>query len=214
MTGTSRMTAASGSSVTPGSSVWKRSKWLSPLGAAALITLFALAGWQLGQGLYIKAKAQLAQVLLETAWQESLQTGTPHKAWAWADTWPVARLTVPRLGISEIVLSNASGEALAFGPGQLSTTKLGNGGLSAVAGHRDTHFAFLKELRPGDRIELTTMDGEAMAYSVIGTEIVDSATTKLNPATGNGLVLVTCYPFDAVAHGPLRYLVFAKLVIL
>ena len=202
------MTAASTSSVQ------ERVKRAPPrrtiLGGALLITLFAIGGWQLGHGLYIKAKAQVAQMLLESAWQESLQTGTPHKAWAWADAWPVARLSVPRLEISEIVLSNSSGEALAFGPGHLSASDLTGNGLNVIAGHRDTHFAFLKDLRPGDRVVLTTMEGKTRAYSVIGTEVVDAATTLLDPSAGKGLVLVTCYPFGAVAHGPLRFLVFTK----
>ena len=192
------------------SSVQKRVNWVAPLGATLLITLFAIGGWQLGHGLYIKAKAQVAQMLLESAWQESLRTGTPHKAWAWADAWPVASLSVPRLEIYEIVLSNASGEALAFGPGHMSATDLSGNGLNAIAGHRDTHFSFLKKLRPGDTIILTTMEGKTTEYSVTGAEIVDTATTRLDPDAGKGLVLVTCYPFDAIAHGPLRYLVFAK----
>ena len=42
----------------------------------------------LGQGVYIRAKAMLAQVLLERAWAETLATGKPVKAWSWADTHP------------------------------------------------------------------------------------------------------------------------------
>lgn len=194
-------------------SVQKRPGWMAPAGAILLTVLIAIGGWQLGHGLYIKAKAQLAQMLLDSAWNESLRTGTPHKAWAWADAWPVARLSVPRLEISEIVLSNASGEALAFGPGHMSATDLSGKGFSAIAGHRDTHFAFLQKLRPGDEIVLTTIRGGKTVYSVTGTQVVDAATTTLDPAAGNGLVLVTCYPFDAVAQGSLRYLVIAKLVI-
>lgn len=194
-------------------SVQKRPKWMAPAGAILLTVLIAFGGWQLGHGLYIKAKAQLAQMLLDSAWKESLRTGTPRKAWAWADAWPVARLSVPRLEISEIVLSNASGEALAFGPGHMPATDLSGKGLSAIAGHRDTHFAFLKKLRPGDRIVLTTLEAGKTVYSVTGTQIVDAATTKLDPAAGNGLLLITCYPFDAVAHDSLRYLVITKQVI-
>ena len=197
----------------PISSVRKRPDWTAPAGAVLTALLIAFGGWQLGHGLYIKAKAQLAQMLLDSAWEDSLRTGTPHKAWAWADAWPVAQLSVPRLEISEIVLSNASGEALAFGPGHMSATDLSGKGLSAIAGHRDTHFSFLKELHPGDRIVLTTLEGGRTVYSVTGTQVVDAATTTLDPAAGNGLVLVTCYPFDAVARGSLRYLVIAKQVI-
>lgn len=194
-------------------SVQKRHGWTAPAGAVLIAILMAIGGWQLGHGLYIKAKAQLAQMLLDSAWNESLRTGTPHKAWAWADAWPVARLSVPRLEISEIVLSNASGEALAFGPGQMSATDPSGKGLRAIAGHRDTHFAFLKDLQVGDEITLTTLKGGKATYSVTGTQIVDAATTNLDPTAENSLVLVTCYPFDAVARGSLRYLVITKQVI-
>ena len=82
-----------------------------------LIALPLCGVWQLGLGAWIHAKAMLAQSLLETAWSETLRTGKEVKPWPWADTWPVARLTVPRLGIRRIVLAGASGSSLAFGPG-------------------------------------------------------------------------------------------------
>ena len=64
---------------------------------AAAMGLLVLGGWQAGQGLYMTAKAELAQVLLEDAWEETKRTGTHVKAWGWADTWPVARVTAPRV---------------------------------------------------------------------------------------------------------------------
>ena len=65
------------------------------------IATLALAGLVLvGQGLWIHAKALLAQVLLERAFAQTLQTGHDVKPWSWADTWPVARVELPRLGRS------------------------------------------------------------------------------------------------------------------
>src|ERR1700730_10963293 len=59
-----------------------------------LPVLLALAGFLLsGQGAYIHAKAWLAQVLLERAFNETVTTGRQTKPWAWADTWPVARIS-------------------------------------------------------------------------------------------------------------------------
>ncbi len=89
-------------------------------GAAALFALLGLV--LVGQGLWIHAKALLAQVLLERAFEQTLATGAPVKPWPWADTWPVARIEFPRLGKSVIVLAGSSGQALAFGPGHVEGT--------------------------------------------------------------------------------------------
>jgi hypothetical protein len=62
------------------------------------ILILATAGAILfGQGLYIHAKAMLAQVLLQRAFAESLATGGAVKPWPWADTWPEARIAVKRI---------------------------------------------------------------------------------------------------------------------
>src|SRR5882757_3369108 len=67
--------------------------------------LLALAGLILfGQGAYIHAKALLAQVLLERAFNTTIATGLQTKPWSWADTWPVARIEVKRLHARAIVL--------------------------------------------------------------------------------------------------------------
>ncbi len=82
--------------------------------------LLALAGLILvGQGAYIHAKAVVAQVLLERAFETTIATGHETKPWSWADTWPVARIEVKRLHASTIVLAGSSGQALAFGPGHV-----------------------------------------------------------------------------------------------
>lgn len=178
--------------------------------AAAIFLCLGFGTWQLGQGLYINAKAQLAQVLLERAWQMTLADGKPHKAWPWADTWPVAKLEVPRLGQSRIVLSNASGEALAFGPGHLlGSPPPGGNGTSIIAGHRDTHFSFLRGLKSDDYVIVVTADGVSHRYKTGEIAIVDAEKSSIDPFAGAGLALVTCYPFDSRERGPLRYVVFA-----
>ena len=167
-----------------------------------------------GQSAYICAKAQLAQVLLNRAFTHSVVSGEPVKAWRWADTWPVARVEVKRLGASAIVLRGASGEALAFGPALMDeTSKIGERGTSVIAAHRDTHFAFLKDVQKGDVISITRNDGLTFAYRVTGMSIVDWNKSGIDRhAPGFNLVLATCYPFGAVTHGPQRYLVKAELV--
>jgi len=178
--------------------------------AAAILLCLGLGVWQVGQGLYINVKAQLAQVLLERAWQMTLADGKPHKAWPWADAWPVAKLEVPRLGQSRIVLSNASGEALAFGPGHLlGSPPPGGNGTSIIAGHRDTHFSFLRGLKNDDHVIVVTADGVSHRYRTGEIVIVDAEKSSIDPFAAAGLALVTCYPFDSRERGPLRYVVFA-----
>lgn len=169
--------------------------------------------WQIGQGTYIHAKAILAQVLLETAWAESIEGQKEVKPWPWADTWPVSRLFVPRLEISRIVLAGASGSSLAFGPGHLfGTSQPGQQGNSVIVGHRDTHFKFLELLRTGDVITVQNENNRSSSYLVTEIKIVtETELHHLAQSRDATLTLITCYPFDAISTGgPLRYVVVAK----
>lgn len=169
--------------------------------------------WLLISGGWIHAKAALAQVLLERAWHETLGGETDVRPWQWADTWPVARLEIPRLGASMIVLAGASGRTLAFGPGHTHGTPLpGERGTSIVSGHRDTHFAVLAELRQGDEITIERTDGRIIHYEVEQLQVADSRTMRIGTvADADALVLVTCWPFNAVVPGgPLRYVVTTR----
>ncbi len=168
-----------------------------------------------GQSAWISGKAVIAQWLLNSAWQRSIDTQTPDKAWPWADTSPVARLSIPSLGESFIVLSNASGEALAFGPGLVAGNpdKLSDQAI-AIGGHRDTHLSILEEIEPGTRIWLQNIQGQSQQYQINQHQIIDSRTQSvaLNP-TQAGLVLITCYPFNAATvGGPLRLVLTADPV--
>ena len=184
-------------------------------------TLTALTGclltvglWQLGEGSWIYAKAGLAQHLLQRAWSRTLAGEAGAKPWPWADTWPVARLMVPSQHIDQIVLEGAYGRTLAFGPGHVeSAGPIGSSDAVILTGHRDTHFSFLKRLQPNDVIELDTTAGHRRRYRVKETRIADSRSASIGIEQGQTqLVLVTCYPFDAIqAGGPLRYVVTATI---
>ncbi len=177
------------------------------------LLLLGLGVWECGQGAWIHGKAVLAQHLLQRAWVTSQIEGHDVKPWPWADTAPIVRLTVPRHGIDQIVLSGASGRTLAFGPAHHDgTAPPGQPGVAMVAGHRDTHFAFLSLVEPGDAIEVRDREGRAVRYQVTGTAVVDSR-LPFNPPSADTpvLLLLTCYPFDAVVPGgPLRYVVVAE----
>ncbi len=179
-----------------------------------LLLLLPLCGmWQIGSASYIHAKAILAQVLLETAWDRTRDGQQGVKPWPWADHWPICRLTVSRLGIDRIVLAGASGSSLAFGPGHLfGSSSPGQQGNTVIAGHRDTHFRFLKAIQPGEIIHLQPVTGDTLIYEVIETKIVHEREVEyLFSTQEEKLTLITCYPFDAIRPGgPLRYLVIAK----
>jgi sortase A len=180
-----------------------------------VVVMLASAGAILfGQGVYIHAKAMLAQVLLQRAFAESVATGRAVRPWPWADTWPEARITVPRIGVSAIVLAGSSGQALAFGPGHVErTAEAGEPGVAVYAAHRDTHFRFLKDVAVGDEIEITRRDGKTFRYRADGASIVRFDQSGIDPFTvGQELVLTTCWPFEAIAHGPMRYVLHATLI--
>jgi sortase A len=168
-----------------------------------------------GQGSYLYAKAQLAQMMLERAWSRTLDGERDVKPWNWADTWPVARISFPRQRVSSIVLAGASGRTMAFGPGHVDGTAMpGERGNCAISAHRDTQFAVLRDVRIGDPIVVEARDGRKVRYRVASTRIVDrSDVSVLAPAPGSVLTLITCYPFDAVVPGgPLRYIVVAEAI--
>lgn len=188
-----------------------RARW--PMLAGALL-IGALGLAQLGSGLWIKAKADLAQHLLERAWGKTLAGEARVKPWPWADMWPAFAITAEAHAAAYIAIEGTSGEALSFGPGWMpATPRPGEPGLSIIAAHRDTHFAFLEHIAPADIITITQPNGTALRFEVEETRIVNAQTSGLDPHTpGTRLALVTCYPFGASQQGPLRFVAIGRLV--
>ena len=182
---------------------------------ATFAPVLALAGLVLfGQGVYIHAKALVAQVLLQRAFAETIAGGHPVKPWSWADTWPVARIEVRRLHASAIVLAGSSGQALAFGPGHVELTPdAGERGVAVYSAHRDTHFRFLKDVAIGDEIVITRGDGKTFRYRADGASVVRFDASGIDPLTdGYELALSTCWPFEALTPGPERYVLHATMI--
>ena len=174
------------------------------------LVLLLLSLWQVGSAGYIAAKAELAQVLLEYAWQRSHGGAEAVRPWPSADTWPTARLAFPQHDTALIVLSGASARNLAFGPVEVARS----GGLITaenllIAGHRDTHFRVLGELQAGDDITLERPDG-TRHYHVTDSFVIDQdAAGEL--ADDDSLLLITCYPVGGVNPGTRwRYVVRAR----
>ncbi|MET0534834.1 MAG: class GN sortase [Steroidobacter sp.] len=179
-----------------------------------IVTLLAAIGlWQLGSGLYIHAKAWLAQRLIESSWEQTLAGRREVRPWPWADTWPIARLRIPEADVDLYVLADASGRSLAFGPGYWNgSARPGTAGNTIIAAHRDTHFRFLEHATRGQEILLQTTDGREHRYRLIETRVLDSRHDRIViEAERPTLTLLTCYPFDAVVPGgPLRYVAIAE----
>ena len=169
--------------------------------AAAVLTLVVGVVF-LADGFWLYGKAEVGQMLLSHAWAKTLKDGKDHKPWPWADHWPVARLISEEHNVDQIVLAGDSGSVLAFAPGMnLQGAKPGQAGTVIISGHRDTHFRFLKNIKPGAELTLQTQD-RTLRYRIEETRIVDSNTTRIDPASGpDQLVLVTCYPFEAIVTG-------------
>ena len=178
-----------------------------------IMVLVAIGTWQLGHGAWIYVKAQLAQYLLQHAWARTMNGERNVKPWTWADTWPVARLQAANYGVSLIVLAGASGRTLAFGPAVVND-EIGTdlSGTIVISGHRDTHFQFLQKLNDGDELLIEQPGQPDRAYRVTETQVIDGRTTGIvNDPDHDRLLLVTCYPFDAIIPGgPLRYVVTAE----
>ena len=184
-------------------------------GAVVFVLLLGIGVWQLGSAAWIHVKAGLAQLLLQRAWARTLAGEAQAKPWPWADTWPVARLRVPAHGVDLIVLSGVSGATLAFGPGHATGTGApGTRGAAVITGHRDTHFRFLERVGVGDEVVVGIPGQPEARFRVKETAVLDARTATILPSDGAAsLVLLTCYPFDAVRPGgPLRYAVIAESV--
>jgi len=183
-------------------------------------TLLLIAGACLfGRALYMHAKAELAGVLVRRAWNESVQSGRPHAPWPWADTHPVARIRIQRLGYDEIVLEGAAPRTLAFGPAHLlNGTAVGGPGNLVLAGHRTSWFRPLEEIAQGDTIQIQWFDGhhgglQARTYAVNAIRVVEpQETSLLAPTPDDELTLITCYPFGRSPRSPQRFIVRASPV--
>jgi sortase A len=188
-----------------------RRRWLLWFAGA----FFLLGAWQVSAAAWIHAKASVAQELIALSWSQARDSGVSRAPWPGADTRAIARLSVPAHAVSVFVLDGASGRALAFGPGHVSgTARPGSAGNSVIVAHRDTHFAFLRQLVLGDEVLVETPRARVSRYRVREITVVDKGETRLlDPADSAQLTLITCFPFDAIRPGTAwRYVVIAERV--
>ena len=179
------------------------------------LTLFMLCCACWGHSLFIYSKANLAQVLITQSWNKTLAGEQQVRPWAWADTWPVARLEIPSIEHHYYVLAGSHGSSLAFGPGHLDgSAEPGELGTTVISGHRDTHFSFLEHLVLNSVVKLQGSDGKWARYRVIERHItnIESGPWQISKDK-NELHLVTCYPFNSpIPGGNLRHITIAKKI--
>jgi len=123
---------------------------------------------------------------------------------------PIGEISIDRLGLRAVVTEGDSDAILDRGPGHLADTPwIGKAGNVVIAGHRDTTFRPLRNVRTGDVIDVRSHSG-SKRYRVVSTRIVmPTDLSVLKRGKTNSLTLLTCYPFGFIGHAPKRFAVRA-----
>ena len=195
--------------------------WLNVASKLTATVLLVVGALLVIHASWLPAKAWLSQQLIQYSWQHSMAAHEKSavqnqgkllgqgqinpiaiKPWPWADTFPIAELTFQRLDKSIVVLNGGDPTTLAFSAGAIApfnqphVTKP-----FVVAGHRDSHFAFLQDIAMKDVISLIDTQGKKQLYQVENIAIVDAAIGQLPLlADEQSLVLITCYPFQGMSN--------------
>lgn len=125
----------------------------------------------------------------------------------------LGEMQVPRLGLKMIVVQGDSERILSRAVGHIPETALpGQAGNVALAGHRDSFFRPLRNIRSGDTITFQTRRAE-FQYQVESTAVVPpNDVSVLRSSSGPTLTLITCFPFYYVGAAPNRFVVRARQV--
>jgi len=125
----------------------------------------------------------------------------------------IGRIEIPRLLLSVVVVEGIGRNTLRRAVGHIPGTALpGEAGNVELAGHRDTFFRPLKDLRIKDEIQFSTLKGD-FKYEVESLRVVEPDNIGVLAASGeNVLTMVTCYPFYYVGPAPKRWIVMARQV--
>jgi sortase A len=126
----------------------------------------------------------------------------------------IGRIEIPRLLLSAVVVEGVDKITLRHAVGHIPGTALpGQAGNVGLAGHRDTFFRLLKDLKIKDEVQFSTLAGN-FNYEVESLRVVEPDNVGvLAPSGHNVLTLVTCYPFYFVGPAPQRWIVRARQVV-
>ncbi|MGI9287619.1 MAG: class D sortase [Pseudomonadales bacterium] len=144
------------------------------------------------------------------ALKETAAKGIPQNSRA-TDGHPIALLSIARLNLEVPVFVGTDQRTLNHGAGVIDGTALpGHDGNTAISAHRDSFFRPLKDIEIGDVIELRASSG-LQRFQVSEVFITDPLDVSvLDPADGQMLTLITCYPFYYVGFAPDRFIVRAR----
>jgi sortase A len=125
----------------------------------------------------------------------------------------IGEIQIPRLRLKAIVAEGTSPRVLRRAVGHIPYTAMpGETGNIGLAGHRDSFFRALREIRGGDVVILRTMT-QQFRYEVQSTRVVSPADTSvLSRSPTTELTLVTCFPFDYIGSAPNRFVVRARRI--
>ena len=172
-----------------------------------LLTLGVAA---LGYVGYVSADSKAYQAVEKEKFTQAIVTEAPHVL---REGDVIGEIQVPRLRLDAMVVQGGTSRNLRRAVAHISNSALpGEWGNVALAGHRDTFFRPLRDVRPGDEIRFRT-PRETFAYRVESIEIVGPRDTQvLEPSSGRDLTLITCFPFGFVGRAPGRFIVRAREV--
>ena len=189
-------------------SVGKLLRWSRNVLFAAAASLLGYCGFVLADTwMYQRQASQLFE-------RAHLQVAAIPSPRTEATNGLLGRMEIQRLGVSVIVAEGTDERTLQRAGGHIAGTSFpGQRGNVGIAGHRDTLFRPLHNIRRNDVITLTTLGGE-YRYRVTSTEVVSPADVRVLQSDGHEiLTLVTCYPFYFVGPAPDRFIVRAARVI-
>jgi len=186
--------------------------WLQR-GSITLLTLgLPLLGWALAAHFStVVYQARQERAFFSVSPEVSADPATTATG---ADPLVLGRIEIPRIGVAAIVREGEDDTTLAIAVGHITgTARPGESGNMALAGHRDSFFRALREIRHQDTIRIVTPTN-SWEYAVDSTAIVNPEDTwVLDPTSDTVLSLVTCYPFNYIGHAPKRFIVRASLVV-
>jgi len=168
--------------------------------------------WVLGFG----ALAYAGFVVFKGVWSQHEGSLELQRTPASAVSTPIAGsvfglVEIPTLHLAAVVFEGSSDDVLDRGVGHLiESGALAGIGNVVLAGHRDTFFRPLRDIRIGDRIKVKTVSAQR-TYLVESTKIVTPDDVGVLDRTREPvLTLITCYPFRYVGSAPDRFIVRAK----
>ena len=193
-------------------------RWLLWIRDALLIVgvlTLAYAGFELlDANLFQAHQIRQFQQQLKNIRPAMATTGSNKAARATAPSnEPLGEIEIARLGVAAMILEGTDERTLRHAVGHIAGTPFpGQKGNVAIAGHRDTFFRALRNVRHGDEITLTTLNGSYL-YGVDAMQVVGPEDTQvLNDSGDSILTLVTCYPFYFVGPSPKRFIVRAHKI--